>query len=345
MRLVAKFEEKDRAKLFLTYLEQEKCSGLIEHEANSYLVWIYDEDQLDLAKKLYEKFKQPEFKEEIKSDKIVEEQDGPIPISDDPIFLAQMQDFRKKILAKALYQHFNSKVTRFFVVLCAVLLMFNVVLEIRSGINQQQQPITALEQLMFYDYPIQQGKKTGWQGYYSILEELPESKSKLNEPKFVAIKKGEFWRIFTPCLLHIGLIHLLFNMIWFWIFGKQIEERISRFRYLTLLILLGSFSNTVQYLFSGPNFMGFSGIICGLAGFVWMRQKIAPWEGYPIPKNTMNFLFIFIYGIAFVQLVAFLLNYFEGIHLPINIANSAHLSGLFFGAFLGRTHLFDRRKK
>ena len=33
------------------------------------------------------------------------------------------------------------------------------------------------------------------------------------------------------------------------------------------------------------------------------------------------------------------------INLTLNIANSAHISGLFFGALFARLHYFDRQKK
>ncbi len=349
MRLIAKFESKEKAKRFLAYLNQENCPSLIEHDQEEYTVWIYDEDQVDQARQLFEKFSHPEFNEEIKQEempKVVEEEVR--PISEDPIFLAQMQEMRKRVLAKALYQHFHTKVTRFFVIICIFFLMMNVGYRLSSSSPSSPNLFTPIDKVFCYDVPIDPASleyAASWQGYYSIMEGWPRTVGLLDNPKFTKIKQGEVWRLFTPSLLHAGLIHLLFNMLWFWILGKQIEERLSQFRYVLLIILSGVFSNTIQYLMSGANFIGFSGVVCALAGFIWMKQKIAPWEGYPVPKSSLNFLFLFIFGVGFVQLLSFLMNYFQLINLPINIANSAHISGLLFGAFLGRLHYFDRKKK
>ena len=43
----------------------------------------------------------------------------------------------------------------------------------------------------------------------------------------------------------------------------------------------------------GPYFLGFSGIITGMIGYILVRQKIAPWEGYNIPNAVFYFIGIF----------------------------------------------------
>ena len=348
MRLVCKITDKEKAKRFLAYMMQENCQGVLEEEEDQYSIWVYDEDQYQLALDLYEKFNHPEFKETIIKESIRKEEEisGPLPISNDPIFLAQVQDIKKKMLAKALYVRFNTKITRFFVFICSLLLFVNILYFMNS--DNKQFFVSPIDQSLSYDAlidPAKTIKKGDWLGYYSKLEKWSNGTQDFSSPKFEKIIQGEIWRIFTPCLLHSGLIHLFFNMIWFWALGKQIEERILSFRYLLLVIILGCLTNTIQYLASGPNFIGFSGVVCGLGGFVWMRQKVAPWEGYPIPKSSLNFLFIFIFGIALVQVGTFLLQYLGFINLTLNIANSAHISGLFFGALFARLHYFDRQKK
>ena len=124
--------------------------------------------------------------------------------------------------------------------------------------------------------------------------------------------------------------------------GTQIEARIKSWQYLLLTVLIGVISNTCQYLVSGPLFIGYSGIICGLAGFIWMRQKRAPWEGYPLHRSALVFLAIFIVGMFALQVVSFVLIRYNIANFPLNIANTAHLSGAISGLVLGRIPFFSK---
>jgi len=181
-----------------------------------------------------------------------------------------------------------------------------------------------------------------WIGLYGIMLEWPESKQDLSAPMFVKLREGEVWRLFTPCFMHGGFLHILFNMLWLWMLGRQVEERIKKWQYLSITLIIGIVSNTMQYLMSGPLFIGYSGIICGLAGFILMRQRLAPWEGYPLQRGTIIFLTIFIFGMLALQVVSFILMRYQIANFPMNIANMAHISGAFTGVLLGRIPLFSK---
>jgi GlpG protein len=360
MRLIHTFSDRDQAKKFYAYLASEKLDSLLEQDKTEYHVWLYDEDRLDEAQKLLEKFLHPEFKQDIPivaevTAEIVDE----VPLSNDPIFLAQMQELKKKMMAKSLYQNLNAKLTRLFIILCTFFLAMNA-FQHYALVDPEKKAIidpfktTRLEQTFFYDTPYNpqvvsptlpdEIASDQWLGLYDIILNWPDSKALLDAPLFQEILQGQVWRVFTPCLLHAGILHLLFNMLWLWLLGKQIEERVSKSHYLIMILLIGAFSNTVQYLMSGPNFLGFSGVVCGLAGYVWIRQKVAPWEGYPLPKSTFLFLMIFVLGITVLQLISFVALFFHIADLPINIANSAHISGALFGMLLGRMSFFGRKR-
>jgi GlpG protein len=163
-----------------------------------------------------------------------------------------------------------------------------------------------------------------------------------NGPLFEKIGKGEVWRLFTPCLLHGGILHILFNMAWVWILCKQIEIRMNRLKVLLMMIIIGVVSNVAQYLMSGPYFIGYSGIVVGLVGFIWMRQKIAPWEGYPLQKGTIIFILIFIGAMMGLELLSFFLKFFS-INISANIANTAHIVGGLIGILLARIPFFSRK--
>ena len=181
-----------------------------------------------------------------------------------------------------------------------------------------------------------------WKGLYKIVLKWPKSRQDLTAPLFVKITQGQLWRLLSPVFLHGGFLHILFNMLWLYMLGKQIEERIKNWQYLLLTILIGVISNTCQYLVSGPLFIGYSGIICGLAGFIWVRQKRAPWEGYPLQRSALVFLGIFIVGMFALQAASFILVRYNIANFPLNIANTAHLSGAAVGIVFGKMSFFSK---
>ena len=183
-----------------------------------------------------------------------------------------------------------------------------------------------------------------WQGFYTLVQKggLQALNTAIFQiPMFERIREGEVWRLFSPCLFHVEFFHLFFNMIWLLVLGKQIEQRLGTWRYILFILILGIFSNTAQYLMAGPNFIGFSGILCGMLTFMWMRQKHAPWEGYQLDRVTVLFLALFILIMATVQFVSFFLEKTLGFSISPGIANTAHLSGAAIGFLLGRLNLFS----
>lgn len=185
-----------------------------------------------------------------------------------------------------------------------------------------------------------------WPGYYQLLLKggLQAVKEGFTQyPSFEKIRAGQVWRLFTPSLLHGDLFHLFFNMLWLIVLGKQIEQRLGPIRYGIFILIVGIISNTAQYLTSGPNFIGFSGILCGMLAFIWVRQKVAAWEGYLMDRLTLIFMLIFVMSMAGIQLFSFFLEKsFEWTFSP-NIANVAHLIGGLLGLILGRLNFFSWR--
>lgn len=183
-----------------------------------------------------------------------------------------------------------------------------------------------------------------WQGFYSeILVSLKGEQRQLWEnsaPLFEQIRQGQVWRLFTPALLHLDIFHLLFNMVWLMVLGKQIELRTGMWRYLFLCIFIGVFANVCQYLVSGPNFIGFSGVISGFFTFIWVRQKKAPWEGYQLQSSTIAMIGIFIGALLLIQVASFITEVYGSSSFAPMIANTAHITGGVAGFFLGRLNFF-----
>jgi len=373
MRLVANFEDRDKARRYFTFITNEGIKALFEKNSdNGFQVWIYEEGEIDKAKQLLADFeKDPnQTKFDVIDDVQIAEPKEDTDISEDPVFTARMQEMRKKMGAKPLYSHIKASLTKMTIFLCVILFLVSMYqrVTIMKGMGEGAKKVaifTPIEKALLYGIPSTYNvvvdddmgendldgarveaaqEQNVWLGLYYIALNWPESKADLGVPMFVEISKGQLWRIVTPALLHGGFLHIIFNMMWLWLLGKQVEERMGRWRYIFLMIVIAAISNTVEYLMVGPAFLGFSGVVCGLAGFIWMRQRVAPWEGYPLQKGAAIFLAIFVLGIAALQVVSFTLKILGVATFPIQIANAAHLSGAIVGIVLAKMSLFARKK-
>lgn len=129
-------------------------------------------------------------------------------------------------------------------------------------------------------------------------------------------------RTLSPALLHFGALHLVFNCLWLWHFGRMIEGRQSSVGFLLLLCLLAFASNTVQYLWNlSVNFGGLSGVVYGLLGYIWMWQLVAPRAGLQLPPAMIGFLLL---ALVLMEVLA-----------SAWIATAAHAGGLFAGMVAG----------
>jgi rhomboid protease GluP len=88
--------------------------------------------------------------------------------------------------------------------------------------------------------------------------------AKINE--LVAI--GQVWRLFTAMFLHIGVIHLLFNLYALNALGPLVENYFGHYRFTAIYIIAGLFGSLASYAFSPVPSAGASGAIFGLAGAI-----------------------------------------------------------------------------
>lgn len=131
------------------------------------------------------------------------------------------------------------------------------------------------------------------------------------------VKHGQIWRLLTPIFLHLSILHILFNMMWFKDLGYILEYKLGRNFLLIFMVITGVFSNIAQYFVAGPSFGGMSGVLYAMLGFVWIYHKLEPNFEITLPKRDI--------GIMLAWLVACLTGWLGP------IANTAHAGGLFAG--------------
>ncbi|MDF3863986.1 rhomboid family intramembrane serine protease [Pseudomonas denitrificans (nom. rej.)] len=142
-----------------------------------------------------------------------------------------------------------------------------------------------------------------------------------------SLAQGQWWRLFTPMLIHFGWLHLAMNAMWYWELGRRIEYRQGAWMLLGLSLGFGLVSNLVQYGFSGPSlFGGLSGVLYGLLGHCWIFQRMAPTPAYHLPKGVVAMMLIWL--LVCLSGVIDLLGFGS-------IANGAHVGGLAAGCLSG----------
>ncbi len=152
---------------------------------------------------------------------------------------------------------------------------------------------------------------------------------------------GEVWRAVTPVFIHHGVFHLIFNMYWLVIFGRQIESRYGTGWLLLLVVLVAVPSNIAGMLVPeemdgiaiapvGSHWTvllgGMSGVVYGLFGYTWMKVMFDARSGLLVSSSTAAVLLIWL---VMCMMPGF------GELFGIRIANWAHGVGLMVGLIIG----------
>ena len=137
---------------------------------------------------------------------------------------------------------------------------------------------------------------------------------------------NEWWRLFAPVFVHFSLIHLVFNCLWIYVLGQQIEKIDGKILFITLIIFSGICGNYAQFISTGPSlFGGLSGCVYGMFGYTMITE---------FQKSRI------IYGLPpaiYIFMIAWLVLGFMGVLSLFglgNIANFAHLGGLIAGVIM-----------
>ena len=138
---------------------------------------------------------------------------------------------------------------------------------------------------------------------------------------------NEWWRLITPMLIHFSPTHLIFNCLWIYILGREIEQLDGKIIFIFLILFTSAFSNYLQYSFSGPSlFGGLSGVVYGLLGYCFISETFLRINKFSFPPAIYIFMFawLLIGFTGFLDLLGF-----------GKIANFAHLGGLLSGITSG----------
>ena len=283
MRSIATFTEEKMALRFWNYLQAIEIESNLEEDENNeeWLVWVLDEEKFALALQAHQEFL-----------------DSP----DDSKFTISKKNktndnqTKEESTGKSRFKNYNLrdswlKQNKSPGMISLALIITSVAVYLLSGMGKNTEIVSA----------------------FLISEKANGSLSE--------ISSGQVWRIITPIFLHFGALHIIFNMLWLYELGGQIEKRKGA-GFISLFILVTAIvSNLTQFKFGGPMFGGMSGVVYGLLGYVWIKSRFDPGDGLYISQNTALFMLAWFF-LCFA-------NVFPG------VANWAHAGGLVTGAVWG----------
>ena len=149
------------------------------------------------------------------------------------------------------------------------------------------------------------------------------------------LKQGFVWQLLTFQFMHAGWMHILFNSLAIYFFGRPVEDALGRRHFLTLYLASGIIGGLVQMLFAYwlPSFDGaVVGASAGASGLI-AAFAILHWT----ERFSLLIYFIPVSMTGKMLLAVSLALAFFGLLTPnSSIANAAHLGGILTGAFYVR---------
>lgn len=143
------------------------------------------------------------------------------------------------------------------------------------------------------------------------------------------LREGSFWQLISYQFAHSpdDIFHLGFNMLFLWIFGSALEDRLGHLNFTVFLLMGGAVAGIAHTIDSYSPVIGASGAVCAATGGFLIL--------FPLAKVRIIFFFflIGIYMIPALWIVAFqiVIDLFGWLNPDEPVAYSAHLAGYLYG--------------
>lgn len=165
---------------------------------------------------------------------------------------------------------------------------------------------------------------------FFVVGSMPDPEEAMSSFAFSGknVYEGKIWTFMTSLFLHGNIVHLVVNMMALFFFGRALESRVNKKKFLVIFFLSGIGGNMISLLIypAGTSLIGASGAIFGVMGAAML---IKPFEFVvypyiiPVPIALVGILY------TVYTVMAFLAGG-DG-----QIAYAAHLGGLSIGLLFG----------
>ncbi len=155
------------------------------------------------------------------------------------------------------------------------------------------------------------------------------------------VPRTELLTLFTSQFIHAGFVHLGGNMLFLWVFGRAVEDRLGHVLYLAFYLLVGALAGLVQAFVLGGReltpVVGASGAIAGVLGAYFVAY---PGAWVTVLAPILFFFWAFDLPAVLVLAFWFVSQFFNGL-ATITTASTgaggvavwAHVAGFLVGAF------------
>ena len=287
MRQIGHINDEKQARHFADHLVASRIRNEIEPEGGAWAIWILDEEQVEGARIRLERFRSnpdaPEFRAAHAKAAEARAEEA-----------QDMADYRRRVRTRGnIFPKFGGygvgPLTFGLILLCVAFAVYS-----KLGYD-----LDVVRRFVLAD---------------------PENANGTLLPE---VRAGQYYRLLSPAFIHFGPLHLLFNLMWLYQLGSMIEARRGTLTLALLVILTAVGPFLAEYLWRGPAFVGgMSGVIYGLAGYIWMRGKYDVASGLFLDRTSIQWLLIWLV-ICSTGAVG-------------HVANVAHLAGLIIGVVWGR---------
>jgi len=150
---------------------------------------------------------------------------------------------------------------------------------------------------------------------------------------------GVIKNFFTAMFMHAGWLHLVSNMLYLWIFGDNIEDRLGHLGYLLFYLGAGVFASILHVVFNVNSVvptLGASGAIAGVLGaylVFYPSSRVYTFIPFGFFMRLRPLPAVLVLGLWFVT------QFFSGLGSMVSTAQGgvaywAHIGGFVFGLLI-----------
>ncbi len=188
-------------------------------------------------------------------------------------------------------------------------------------------------------------RRTPWVNYSLIATNVVVFLATMNDaskhslaPYWLTPTLPRLSQFITYQFLHADLMHLLGNMLFLYVFGNSVEDRLGKFGYLCFYLSSGVVAGLGQALVEPNPILGASGAVAGVSGAFLVL--------FPMTNITIAYFFIFIGAFEVSGMVLILFQIAQDAFMFLGryggVAYLAHLSGYAFGIVIAAVFLWTK---